>query len=292
MIADHESRFVAQIEDETDPLLVETGLQKLRGLDDGRPDVQPLRKTVRGSRHRTEPIEEPFDARDLPCHDTTEILEEAWLVVAPGNELREGLDGDEGVLDFVRDARREHLEVGQPLGAPTLVFELLERREIAEHGHRADHCPRRVVERRGGADHGMAGGSTRQRDLRLGAGLPATHRSEERARERIGKARGRHPLDLFGGQSGEPLGRRVDHGDPADGVHRDHPALDRRDDVPHILVGENDLGIELRVLDGDPERHTKPERCLQSHPARGTPDGASEGDRGPRVEGRLQQRGK
>ena len=64
---------------------------------------------------------------------------------------------------------------------------------------------------------------------------------------------------LLGPDARELLRRPVEQRDLAGRIDGDHPALDRRDDVVEMLVGQDDLRVELRVLHCDAglvgERH-------------------------------------
>src|SRR6266581_1636648 len=86
-----------------------------------------------------EPIEKALHPVDLMGDGPTEVLDELLVAPAAWEELRKRLDRNERVLDLVGDTRREHLEIGEPLGAPPLHLERLVRRQIAEDGDGTQH---------------------------------------------------------------------------------------------------------------------------------------------------------
>ena len=83
---------------------------------------------------RTESIEKVLHPVDLMGDGPAEVLDELLVAPAAWQELRKRLDRNQRVLDLVGDARREHLEIGEPLGAPSLHLERLVWRQIAEDG--------------------------------------------------------------------------------------------------------------------------------------------------------------
>src|SRR5205807_735861 len=119
-----------------DPLLIETRLEQLDGVRDGRLQIERAVRASAGPGERPQPAGEVLHAPDLPPDDPGEFLPELLVQKLPRQQLGEGLDRHEGVLDLVTDARGEYLEVGEPLGATPFHLELLKRREIAQDGHR------------------------------------------------------------------------------------------------------------------------------------------------------------
>ena len=144
------------------------------------------------------------------------------------------------------------LEVVELLRPPPLDLQLLERGEIAEHGDAPqDARPRR----RAGADTvqmtGRVVASPGEGDLRVGDGAPVGHRPGQRLAQAGREHRGRLEPHVGGEQPREMLGRAVEQRDPARRVDGHHPAVDGGHDVLHVLVGEDDLGVELGVLHRD-----------------------------------------
>src|SRR5438477_11281599 len=98
-----------------------------------------MTRAFAGARERAQTVEEPFHPSDLARDDPAEVVDEPIVAAPTRQELGEGLDRDERVLDLVRDPGREHLEIREPLGAAPLDFELLQWRKNAEDRDRAQH---------------------------------------------------------------------------------------------------------------------------------------------------------
>ena len=112
------------------------------GLDRGpdrRAQVERMLRPLTRPGERTEPIEKALHPVDLMGDGPTEVLDELLVAPAAWQELRKRLDRNQRVLDLVGDTRREHLEIGEPLGAPPLHLERLVRRQIAEDGDGTQH---------------------------------------------------------------------------------------------------------------------------------------------------------
>ena len=212
-----------------------------------------------GRRQDAEPVQQALHLGDLAAHDATEIGHEALVALPARQELRERLDRLERVLDLVRDARREHLEVREPLGPLPLHLERLERRQIAEDRDGPQHDAGLIVQRRRRADDRPGRGAVGQLGLGLRSGAAAgdglgehcAHACWQHAQRLIPNALDGSPRELRRGP--------VEEGDLPARVDRHDPALERGDDVVEVLVGEEHLRVELRVLHRDTgligERH-------------------------------------
>jgi hypothetical protein len=152
----------------------------------------------------------------------------------------------------VGDSRREHLEIREPLGPLPLDFERFQRREIAEHRDGAQDGAGLVVQRRRRADDQPGRHAIRQLSLGLSSGSTAHDglgKHSAHARRQHTERLESHALDR---QPGELLRRAVEERDLAGCVDGHHAALDGGDDVVQMLVGQQHLCVQLRVLHRDP----------------------------------------
>ena len=86
-----------------------------------------------------------------------EGLAEIRILVTLRQQLREGLDRDERILDFVRHPGRKRAETGQAIAAANLQFESFQRGDVGQHHERAQHLPVLSVKNRAArADHDRA----------------------------------------------------------------------------------------------------------------------------------------
>ena len=253
MVAEDHARLRAQRLRRREALLFEGWLQELERVGQRQADVDREPRAAGRPRQRLQPVDEPLHPLDLAGRDPPELLQEAPVVTPPRQELHERLDGHQRILDLVGDARRQRLEVGEPLGAPPLDLELLQGGEVAEHHDRPQHGTARVTHGRRRADDRPAGAAVgrRQVDVRLGARLAILDGGAQRVTEAGRQHVDAGVLGVLGRQPREVLGRPVEHRDLPPGVDGHHPALQGGHDVLQVLVGDDDRRVELRVLDGD-----------------------------------------
>ena len=87
-----------------------------QALLDRRADVHASALVVTLVDQRGKLLEDLHEPADVAAHHRREVLAEARVVVALADQLHEGVDGDERVLDLVRDARHHPGEELELLG--------------------------------------------------------------------------------------------------------------------------------------------------------------------------------
>src|SRR5687767_1360787 len=202
VVGHDDDRLVRQIDVEPYALLGKGWLQDLDGLGDRTAQIDADVRSLARLRERSQTIEQPLDAPDLPGRDAAELVDELRVVLTPGQQLRERLDRHQGILDLVGDAGGEHLEVGEPLGFLPLQLELFQGRQIAEDGDGAHDGSRLVEDRRGGEDHRTDFRALRELYFRDLDHLALVQRGVQPLAERLRKG-GREALTDVGGRSEE-----------------------------------------------------------------------------------------
>ena len=191
--------------------------------------------------------------------DPVELGHEPVVGAAAWHQLRESLDRDQRILDLVGDSRRQHLEVREPLGPLPLHLKCLEWREIAEDRDGAQHGAALVVQRRRRADDRPGRGAVPQLHLGLSSGSSLGDGLAQHAAHALWQHTQRLEPHSLGRQPRQLLRGGIEQRDLAGGVDGHHAAFDGGNDVVEVLVGQQHLRIELRVLHRDAglvgERH-------------------------------------
>lgn len=112
--------------------LFELLLDDLEGACEDFVHARGVEARLGGAGEAEELVDDGVNAFDLLSDQEREGLAEVFIVVAVGEELRECLEGDERVFDFVGHARGECADAGESVGSADLFFELLEERQIFE----------------------------------------------------------------------------------------------------------------------------------------------------------------
>ena len=85
-----------------------------------------------------------------------ESIAEIGVLITLRQELRESFDRDERVLNFVRHAGGKRAEAGEPVAAPNLQLQPLQRGDVGEHDQRSEHLALLPMENRAArAHHGI-----------------------------------------------------------------------------------------------------------------------------------------
>ena len=98
-----------------------------------------LEQRLGGPGEAQELIYEGIDPINLVSDEIGKGLAKIGILITLRQQLRESLDRDERVLDFVRHASRESAEARQSIAAANLEFESLERSDVGQHHQRAQH---------------------------------------------------------------------------------------------------------------------------------------------------------
>ena len=94
-----------------------------------------------GSREPQQAVDNGIDSHHFRPDQIEERVTKFWIFMAFGKKLRECLDRDQRVLDFVRHPGRQRAQAGKSVGTPDLVLEPLDRRHVAHEQQRAPHIP-------------------------------------------------------------------------------------------------------------------------------------------------------
>ena len=233
-------------------------------LFDGRPHVDDVALVVAFVDEGGQLVEELHEATHVPPHHRGEVLAEAHVVVALAQQLHEGVDGDEGVLDLVGDAGHDPGEELELLGGAPLLGELTLCRHVLEDHHRA-HGGRAL------AHHGVRRhleGQAAQGELDLAAGDGAAAR--ERFVEEIAEGRGQDAEiaveRVLGGHAQDLLGPPVHHDHALLGADGDDPARHALQDALGEFLLVLELVMNTDVADGRGERAGEVEERLDIAP--------------------------
>ncbi|MEI8189634.1 MAG: hypothetical protein WCI75_07950 [candidate division NC10 bacterium] len=130
----HAERQVrGQPADDADAVTFRLSLEELEDLPQNVVENHRLHVDAGGARQLHHVFKDRLHPFELAGDDPVEFLPDAGVIVVQRYELREDLNGGQGVPDVVGDARRHRSEGGQAIGAPQAILQIAHPGELCVH---------------------------------------------------------------------------------------------------------------------------------------------------------------